>query len=374
MEKVVNKDCWQTLQQAIDEVSANGGGRVSVTGNISNAHTIFLKSGVELHLMHNVSITGSADYNDYVDFNPPELCNIKPEKFNHTLIAAVNADNIAITGDGTLEIPGVKFYDEKSGGRFFAKPATPRPRILHLVDCNDVLLSDTLYLNAPCWTIWLSGCQRVAVKGIRIEGDQRMINNDGIDIDGCRDVVVSDCRITTCDDCLILRAMPRDKEVICENVVLTNCVLSSACQGIRIGCPSDDIIRNCRFSNMVLNCPGNGINIDNPVRYLRSGCSGKLDLSNITFAHMNINAGWLPIRLGVDEGVKLRGIRNLVFDDIIMESAFPCDFHGSTETVPENITLRNCKYKQTAPTEKESLLTVKNCRRFRLENYEIDSL
>ena len=50
-------------------------------------------------------------------------------------------------------------------------------------DFSEVYVNDTLYLNAPCWTIWLSGCQRVAVKGIRIEGDQRMINNDGIDID-----------------------------------------------------------------------------------------------------------------------------------------------------------------------------------------------
>ena len=375
MEKHVSCDCWQTLQQSIDAVSAAGGGKVVVECNINNAHTIYLKSNVELHIAHNCTITGSADHHDYDDFNPPELCNIKPEKYNHTLIAAVNENNIAITGSGTLAIPGVKFYDESTfKGRFFAKPATPRPRILHLVDCNDVFLSDTLYKDAPCWTIWLSGCNHVAIKAIRIEGDQRMINNDGIDIDGCRDVTLSDCRIKTCDDCLVLRVMPRDKEVVCENVVLSNCVLSSACQGIRIGCPSDDIIRNCRFSNMVLNCPGNGINIDNPVRYLKEGCTGKLDLSNITIAHMTINSGWLPVRLGVDEGVKLRSIRNIVFDDIIMQSSYPCDFHGSSETVPENIVLRNVKYIQTAPSDRESNIIVKKCRRFRLENFEMDTV
>ena len=369
----VTTDCWRTLQESIDQVSAAGGGRVSVECNISNAHTIYLKSNVELHIAHNAVITGSADYRDYDDFNPPELCGIKPEKYNLALIAAVNVSNIAITGSGTLAIPGVKFYDESTfNGRFFAKPATPRPRILHLVDCNDVLLSDTLYKDAPCWTIWLSGCQRVTIKALLVEGDQRMINNDGIDIDGCRDVTVSDCRIKTCDDCLILRSMPRDKEVICENVVFSNCLLSSACQGIRIGCPSDDIIRNCRFSNMVLDCPGNGINIDNPTRYLREGCTGKLDLSNIAFAHMTINSGWFPIRLGVDEGVKLRSIRNLVFDDIVMQSSYPCSFHGSAETIPENITLRNVKYIQTAPNDRPSNIIVRKCRRFRMENISVN--
>ena len=133
----VTTDCWQTLQQSIDQVSAAGGGRVSVECNINNAHTIYLKSNVELHIAHSAVITGSADYHDYDDFNPPELCGIKPEKYNLALVAAVNADNIAITGSGTLAIPGVKFYDESTfSGRFFAKPATPRPRILHLVDCN----------------------------------------------------------------------------------------------------------------------------------------------------------------------------------------------------------------------------------------------
>ena len=375
MEIKVTSDCWQALQQAIDQVSAAGGGRVSVECSISSSHTIYLKNNVELHLAHNVVISGSADYHDYDDFNPPELCNIKPENYNHTLIAAVNASNIAITGSGTIAIPGVKFYDESTfSGRYFAKPTTPRPRILHLVDCCDVLLSDTLYKDAPCWTIWLSGCRRVNIKAIRIEGDQRMINNDGIDIDGCSDVTVSDCRIKTCDDCLILRAMPRDKEVICENVVLNNCVLSSACQGIRIGCPSDDTIRNCTFSNMVLNCPGNGINIDNPVRYLKANCRGKLDLSGITFTNMIIKSGWHPVRIGVEEGVKLRSIRNIVFDNIVMQSAFPCVFQGSGETFPENITLRNSQYIQTLPSDKASAILVKKCRRFKLENLEMDLL
>ena len=51
MEKHVSCDCWQTLQQSIDAVSAAGGGKVVVECNINNAHTIYLKSNVELHIV-----------------------------------------------------------------------------------------------------------------------------------------------------------------------------------------------------------------------------------------------------------------------------------------------------------------------------------
>ena len=376
MNITIEQNDWRLVQQAINQVSEAGGGCVSVATFVTEAHTIFMKSNVRLHLENGCGIAGTADYHDYVDFRPDELGGLAPEKSNCTLVAGVNANNIAITGAGKLECPGVKFYDENSKcyGRFFAKPPTPRPRLLHLVNCNDVLLADSLYLNSPCWTIWLSGCQRVSIRGIRIEGDQRMINNDGIDIDSCRDVTVADCHIRTADDCLVLRAMPRNGQgtSVCENVTISNCVLDSACQGMRIGCPSDGVIRNCRITGLVLNCPGNGIVAVNPKRYLREGCNGAMELSNITVSNASISANGNPIRIEVEEGICLKGIRDIVFDNIVMNSPTPCVFIGSEETKPENITLRMSRWRQTAPCE--DMLVIRKCRRFRLEGFEIEGL
>ncbi len=375
MNITIEQNDWRLVQQAIDQVSEAGGGCVTVATRITDSHTIFMKSNVRLHLENGCGIFGSADYHDYVDFRPDELGGLAPEKSNCTLVAGLNASNIAITGAGTLECPGVKFYDENSkgyGGRFFTKPPTPRPRILHLVNCNDVLLTNSLYLNSPCWTIWLSGCVRVTVRGIRIEGDQRMINNDGIDIDSCRDVTVADCHIRTADDCLVLRAMPRAGQgtSVCENVTISNCVLDSACQGMRIGCPSDGVIRNCRITGLVLNCPGNGIVVNNPRRYLREGTNGSMDLSNVTVCNASIKSQGNPFRIDVEEGICLKGVRDIVFDNAYLESPQPCVFTGSTETQLENITLRNSRWVQTAPCE--NMLVVHNCSRFRLENFELD--
>ncbi len=377
MNIIIEKNDWTLVQNAIDQVSESGGGCVTVACRVTDAHTIFMKSNVRLHLENGCGIAGSADYNDYYDFRPPELGGLAPEKSNCALVVALKQSGVSITGAGTLECPGPAFYDTSNGnfwGRFYAKPPTPRPRILHFVDCSDVLLSDSLYLNSPSWTIWLSGCVRVTVRGIRIDGDQKMINNDGIDIDSCKDVSISDCMIRTADDCLVIRAMSRGDEcrdLVCENVTVTNCVLDSACQGIRIGCPSDCVIRNCRISNLVINCPGNGIVINNPKRYLRPGCTGNMDLSNMAFSNITIKAGGKPIGLDVEEGIRLKGIRNIVFENMLMEAPLPCILTGSSETMPEDIVIRNAKWTQTAPCE--DMIIVRKCRRFKLENFEMDN-
>ena len=171
---------------------------------------------------------------------------------------------------------------------------------------------------------------------------------------------------------LVLRAMPRNGQPIsvCENVTISNCVLDSACQGMRIGCPSDGVIRNCRITGLVLNCPGNGIVANNPKHYLREGCNGAMDLSNITVCNASIKAQGNPISIDVEEGISLKGIRDIVFDNIYMESPNPCVFKGSKETLLDNITLRNSRWRQTAPCE--NMLVVHNCSRFRLENFELD--
>ncbi len=95
------------------------------------------------------------------------------------------------------------------------------------------------------------------------------MNCDGIDIDSCRNVTVSDSIFDTEDDSLVVRAMGGyGVQEECSNVPVTNCVLSNGCQGVRIGCPGDDVIKECVFSNITVNSSGNGVIIQNPKRYL----------------------------------------------------------------------------------------------------------
>ena len=88
-------------------------------------------------------------------------------------------------------------------------------------------------------------------------------NGDGIDIDCCADVTVSDCLIQSGDDCITLRGNAKalgEAARPCEHVVVQNCVLSTPCNAIRIGV-GDGVVRDCSLSNIIVKDSRTGISI-----------------------------------------------------------------------------------------------------------------
>ena len=100
------------IQQAIDAAAAAGGGRVVVAPGVHPIGTLRLKSHVELHLEKGAVLLGSTKRDDYDDF-PRDVCSVSPESSYRALIQAWDADDIAITGKGTIDGQGPAFYDRK---------------------------------------------------------------------------------------------------------------------------------------------------------------------------------------------------------------------------------------------------------------------
>ena len=74
----------------------------------------------------------------------------------------------------------------------------------------------------------------------------------------------------------------------CENISISNCVLDSWCQGVRVGCPGDGTIRNATFSNLVIHSENHGISFEYPQRYLAEGTQGNADVHDILFSNLSI--------------------------------------------------------------------------------------
>ena len=331
------------IQAAIDCVHASGGGTVSLETGIYPSHTIYLKSHVELYLPAGACIMGSSDWRDYDDFDHPEQP-VTPENSRKCLIGAADAQNIAITGSGEINGQGPLFYDRNvPAGHFFAKPPHPRPRMIQFFNCRNVRLEGVSFIDSPGWTMWLSECTEVTIDKIRIIGCQQMINNDGIDIDACRNVTVTNSFFRTGDDCLILRAIRRKPDVpaICEHVLVSNCVLDSACQGIRISCPSDDTIRHCQFNNVVFRGRGNGIVCQHLLRYLRKDCTGYARVTDLSFRNFDIDCGGNPLYLCCDDGIELRGIERISFENFRVRGKRPVLIKGNANSVFKDIVLNN---------------------------------
>ena len=297
------------MQNAIEKAAAAGGGKVVLAPGTHRSGTIYLRDNVELHLPAGSRLLGGTEPEEYDDLPAGLYGEYAPCKCSKTLVAASGAVNIAITGSGVIEGGGPAFYDRDrlEGGFFYAKTEKPRPRLLQLVHCRNVRLEGVTFLDSPGWTTWLIECEDVTITGLRIYGDPRMINNDGLHFFGGKRIAVSNCFISTGDDALVVRAgraWQRDAECLAENVVVTNCVLESSCQGVRLGCTCDDKIRRCSFSNLIIRSRNVGIYLDNPVRYLTVACKGPLlDLDDVSFENISVESLTKPIAVEVEEGL-----------------------------------------------------------------------
>ena len=321
------------IQAEIDKAASLGGGRIVVPAGEYNVGSIQLKSGIELHLEKGAVLLGGTRSEDYFSF-PREICSIQPEKSSRVFIYAYNAEDIAITGEGVVDGCGPSFFDTSEKVRkwgCYPKPPVERPRMIQFVRCRNIRLEGVTFKDSPCWTMLIRLCENVDISGILITADQKMINNDGIDIDGCRHVRVRDSRFKTCDDCLILRAMREhpDEHIICEDVVVSNCDLDSCCQTIRLGCPSDDTIRNALFKD--IRAKGqNGIFADYPERYLRPDDTGFMDIGDITVDNYSGTFTGSALQIVSEPGVRVRNVDGLVFRNFTVKSARPLRFIGNS--------------------------------------------
>lgn len=363
------------LQSAIDACHEAGGGVVVCGAGVYRTGSLELKSNVELRLGPGCKLLGSEDLADYDNFASegfkPERA---PERTVKYLIGARHARNIAITGPGEVNASGASFFDHtavRPNGKFAKKPEE-RPRILMLHKCQDVRIEDASFVDSPCWTFWLMLCERVAIHRVKILGDFRLLNNDGIDVDGCKDVTISDCVIRTDDDCIVLRAIQgaQEEPAVCENVAVTNCVLESTCQCVRIGCPNDHIVRNAVFSNIRMKSRSTGINFDFPGRYATRESATSADVTNILFSNIVIECNAYPIRICVKDGVKITRVAGVSFSGIRAKSVYPCVVQGNEHTVIEDISFSDMRIENSG----EQAVVFSNCRNLTLDNVQLSSV
>jgi hypothetical protein len=235
------------IQSAIDAAAGRGGGCVHVPAGNYRCGTIVLRSYVRLLLDPGAVIRASHDLADY----PREIRKLsgKDHHGRHLLVAR-DCEGIRIGGGGTIDGQGPAFWEPQPAPRAWIRPKPERVSpMLELDGCRDVVIEDLKLVESPGWTLHLRCCDRVRIAGLQIDNHRFGPNNDGIDLNGCRDVHISDTRIDTCDDAIVLKTT-RDARS-CERVTITGCILSSNCAAIKCGTESWHDFRQIAVSNCV---------------------------------------------------------------------------------------------------------------------------
>ena len=232
----------KALQRAIDACSKAGGGRVVVPAGNYKIGSILLKSNVHLHLEHGATLYGSTKIKDYTPY-ATDFKSLRTQGTTVQLIYGDKVENVVIDGYGTIDGRGRNFITIRGKDE-----GITRPHLLRFVQSKNIVIRDITIRNSPCWMQHYLACDHVRIEGVT-SFNRNHFNNDGLDLDGCHDVIITNCYIDSDDDGITLKSTsPR----LCENVVISNCVVSSHCCAVKMGTETTGGFRNININNIVV--------------------------------------------------------------------------------------------------------------------------
>lgn len=288
-----------SINKAIKECSANGGGVVLVPQGLWLTGPLVLQSNVNLYVSRAALLQFTDDKSQYklVEGNYEGHAAVR----NESPISGTNLTNIAITGEGIIDGHGEAWRAigkdrltdvewkkllasggvvSENGKSWYPSEGymngikTPgagllgqgktiedskvlkdffRPNMLVLTNCKNVLLRDVTLQNSPAWDIHTLLCEDLTVQNVRVRNLWNAQNGDGIDVESCRNVLIEGSTFDAGDDGICIKS-GRDEEgrkrgKPTENVIVRNNVVYRAHGGFVIGSEMSGGARNIFVSD-----------------------------------------------------------------------------------------------------------------------------
>ncbi|MDO4850157.1 MAG: glycosyl hydrolase family 28 protein [Coriobacteriia bacterium] len=369
----------EAIQAAIDAAARAGGGTVVVPAGAFLSGSLVLKSNVTLRLGPGAWLVASLDPADGIDFAAEFDDDTENAGWDGgCFLFARHAHDIGIEGPGTVYGQGDKvFYDDDADGGFHEcpknvrTPAWERPRTTFFEDVEDLTVRGVTFRDAAFWTLHMAGCWRVVVDGVRVLNDVRGANNDGIDPDTCKDVVISNCIVETGDDAIVVKntAPMADKYGACENIVISGCVLRSHDSALKIGTETARAIRGVMLSDCVFRDCSRGVGIwvrdggvveDVHVHHVSGNTLRYADCPQRDFAPRWWGKGE-PIFISatpraVPSAPRPGIIRNVTFDHMDMTSESCVFIAGEKDALIEDVSIEGLRLTQRAQGTQQPVL------------------
>lgn len=363
-------DCTEAFRRAIEACCRAGGGRVVVPAGTWKTGAIHLQSNVNLHLERGATVRFSTDPADYptvyTRFEGTECMNYSP------LIYAFEQENLAITGEGTLDgcAGDENWWRWKNSQKADvtalceqAEQGTPveerryglgrqlRPNMIQPYRCRNILIEGVTVRNSPMWHIHPVLSQNITVRNVTVIGHGP--NNDGCNPESSRDVLIEGCFFDTGDDCIAIKsgrnADGRRVNVPSENIIIRRCTMKDGHGGVVIGSEVSGGVRNVFAEECLMNSP----NLDRGLRIktnsMRGGVVENIFMRNVTMEQVREAA--LKINYYYQEGD--RGpfpptVRNVFMTNVrCLKSEYPWHIRGYAHNPVRNVVLTDCTFKNT---------------------------
>jgi len=178
-------------------------------------------------------LVGAPDPNSY---QQPRVPDFMPEaswgRWHRALILGEGLEDIGIAGGGVID--GNKVFDPRGEERMRG------PHTFVFVNCKNVTVRDVSFVDSANYAIFFQISDHVDIRNVKFTGGWDGVHWRGAPERPCRHVSITSCRFYTGDDCIAGRYW--------EDTVISDCIINSACNGIRLIGPAKRlIIRDCLF-------------------------------------------------------------------------------------------------------------------------------
>ena len=308
--------CTSGIQAAIDAAHLYGNGRVVFPAGSFLSGSLVIKSGVELHLLQDAVLLGSTNPDHYIKLN----------RWKALLLSDGESD-IMITGPGAIDGQGRQlalhidslFYAGKLDSTDYnfveMRPMHyVRPQLIEFVNCKNIKVTNVTLRNAACWVQTYDLCENIILDHVQVDSDAYW-NNDGIDIQDCKKVRITNCYINAADDGICLKSQSRDH--FCDSIYIAHCTVRSSASAVKFGTVSHGGFKNVTIEHIKV--------FDTFRSALAIECVDGGTLENILIENVNaVNTGnAIFIRLGDRSKTRDPGfLRNVTLRNIRVEVAF----------------------------------------------------
>ncbi|TKC10451.1 exopolygalacturonase [Pedobacter polaris] len=364
----------KTIQKVIDKAAAKGGGTIVIPKGTYLTGALFFKQKTKLRLQEGAVLKGSDDIVNY-PFIPSRMEG-RSQKYFAALINAYQVDQFSITGPGTINGNGLKFWKtfwaHRDSLRKIGKESTnlevSRPRLILIWGSNQVKIQNVKLRNAGFWTTHLYQCNDVLIENTDISSPYQPVpapSTDGIDLDVCKKVTIRNCYISVNDDAIAIKGgkgptahvLPENGRV--EDVLIENCTFGNSHAVLTLGSEciyaTNIVMRNCIMEN---NCPILNLKMRGDTFQIYEN----ITIENITGkcgSIISLNPWKQFFDLAGSTEKPFGTIRNITFANIKVESTQFGIMNGNPLDVLSNVTFKNMEVTTKNPVLKNKYDDVK---------------
>jgi polygalacturonase len=251
-----------SIQKTLDACGAAGGGTVKFPPGIYLSTPLTIRTKTIFQLEAGATLLASTNQSDFMKV-PGDWLQAKSGGDFIPFIGGKDLADVTFTGGGVIDGNGAVWWGEAEKARQIKSGYTlRRPNLIVIERCKNLRMENITLQNSPKFHVVPTECDGVVISNLTVLAPERAANTDAIDPSGCKNVLITKCKIDVGDDNVAIKAGKKvaGREFACEDITVTDCTFLHG-HGMSIGSETAGGVRNVTVKNCTFANTENGIRI-----------------------------------------------------------------------------------------------------------------